>query len=667
MALLNELIAERSMHRLSVLYQNDTFGTHVASVLENSMYSLKLSPVRSMSVDASNFNEAVSFVCTNEKEGAPQAVFIIADQALSIDLVDQCKKKLEVPASNNVVFALGSYVHYDTLKEHATVKSWTQLDNIYYARVVPSLSDAESILVKQFNDAKANLNGIPTLYTLEGYLAGLFVAEALKRTQSPVTAQDFLDSIYEGAILYINGLRLGPFYYDAISNPFAVSEDKTGCNQGMRQVWIGALGKPSYSKSYTFYDTCHFTTPKTLAPVIFGHVGSDESVSRKVLQGISMAFNATNLRGGVNGRKLYVASALASDSSVEAAKNTLSTLLSASPNIAGLLGNQGEGATAKETLMSAYEKGVISFGALSGSSELRNPFLANLINVRGMTQDEAHKLTQYVIETKRMNKIAILHDGSPLALQTLNASKAQLFLHSMSAHSIVSTTENADAQSLYNVIFRGNDIPDIIICHGRMDALKGVLQIISTNSPTTKLAFTSMVTKQEIIDNTACETASDLCLLTHPMSLTNRYDKSLFRQFQQDASLFSKDPIAFDEFVVFEGYFIAQTLIQVIEALPTPVVSGKDISDRIMSLSIVNSKGVRLGPYSASNCTAVKVTQVTGCQCNQGMRSIHVYTFSGSASGQLEPVKDAETPFGELTFSECGIQLSQGKLPSCFD
>jgi branched-chain amino acid transport system substrate-binding protein len=144
--------------------------------------------------------------------------------------------------------------------------------------------------------------------------------------------------------------------------------------------------------------------------IVFGQaaalVGPAAALGVGMREGISAAFDEANRAGGVHGRKLEL---LAEDDGYEPNKSIEATKkLLNDDKVFSLIGYVGT-PTSSATQPIATEAGVPFIGPFTGAEFLRNPFKANVINVRASYFQETEEMVERLTKDRGIKNIALLY------------------------------------------------------------------------------------------------------------------------------------------------------------------------------------------------------------------------------------------------------------------
>jgi ABC-type branched-subunit amino acid transport system substrate-binding protein len=144
--------------------------------------------------------------------------------------------------------------------------------------------------------------------------------------------------------------------------------------------------------------------------IVFGQAaalkGPAAALGTGMKEGIEAAFNEVNKKGGVHGRKLRL---ISRDDGYEPDKSIAATKrLIEQDKVFALIGPVGT-PTSKATQPIATAAGVPFIGPFTGAGFLRNPKLANVINVRASYGEETEAWVAHLTKDLNIKKIAILY------------------------------------------------------------------------------------------------------------------------------------------------------------------------------------------------------------------------------------------------------------------
>ena len=209
--------------RISVLYQNDSYGLDGLKGVRQAVKSTKGIKVVSVGTYVRN-TTAVRTALLDIRKGRPQAVIVIGAYAPTAHFV-KWAQKLNMKST---IFLSVSFVGTSALASE--LKNYNA--NVYVTQVVPFPKNTRTALIKNYQKAmKANKSGDKMGFvSLEGYIVGRLVAEALKRAGRELTHKSFLKAFKDTKTKFnIDG--------------FSLSFDDLKDNQGSDQVFLTKIGR----------------------------------------------------------------------------------------------------------------------------------------------------------------------------------------------------------------------------------------------------------------------------------------------------------------------------------------------------------------------------------------------------------------------------------------
>jgi ABC-type branched-subunit amino acid transport system substrate-binding protein len=158
--------------------------------------------------------------------------------------------------------------------------------------------------------------------------------------------------------------------------------------------------------------------------VLFGQVavfdGPAAALGTGMRTGIQAAFEEANKQGGVHGRKLRLVTV---DDGYEPDKSIAATKkLIGEDKVFALIGPVGT-PTSAATQPIATAAGVPFIGAFTGASFLRDPKLANVVNIRASYDAETEAWAKHLVEDLKVKKIAIFYQDDSFGRAGLSGFK----------------------------------------------------------------------------------------------------------------------------------------------------------------------------------------------------------------------------------------------------
>jgi ABC-type branched-subunit amino acid transport system substrate-binding protein len=161
--------------------------------------------------------------------------------------------------------------------------------------------------------------------------------------------------------------------------------------------------------------------------ILFGQAAALEGPSamlgQRLRQGIVAAFAEVNARGGVHGRRLEL---LSRDDGYDPDRSAAQTLhLIDDDRVFGLIGAVGT-PTAMATISITNPRHIPFIGPFSGAEFLRDPELANVVNIRASYGAEAEAWVKHLTEDRHFTRIGIFYQDDAFGRDGLAGVKAAL-------------------------------------------------------------------------------------------------------------------------------------------------------------------------------------------------------------------------------------------------
>ena len=197
-AWIEHLTKDLGITKIAILYQDDAFGLAGLDGVNKAMAKRNMKLVASGTFKRNT--TAVKSALLDIMKGQPQAVVTVGPYK-PIAVFIKLARELKMDA----VFVAISFVGSDSLAEELG----NQGAGVIISQVVPFPWDKSLPVVASYQAAiaKANPNSKPGFVSLEGYLVGRLVVDALKRIKGEPSREAFLDAIAE-ASFDLGGVKL---------------------------------------------------------------------------------------------------------------------------------------------------------------------------------------------------------------------------------------------------------------------------------------------------------------------------------------------------------------------------------------------------------------------------------------------------------------------------
>ena len=185
-AWIDHLVKDLAISRIAILYQDDAFGLAGLEGVQRAMAKRNMSLVAEGTFKRNT--TAVKSTLLDIMKARPEAVVTVAPYKPVAEFI-----KLAHQVKMQAAFVAISFVGPDSLAQELG----DQGTGVIVTQVVPFPWDATLPIVKAYQGAIAAVdsNAKPGFVSLEGYLAGRLVVEALKRIKGEPTREAMLDAI----------------------------------------------------------------------------------------------------------------------------------------------------------------------------------------------------------------------------------------------------------------------------------------------------------------------------------------------------------------------------------------------------------------------------------------------------------------------------------------
>ena len=215
-AWIEHLTTDLGITKIAILYQDDAFGLAGLAGVKKAMAKRNMSLVAEGTFKRNT--TAIKSALLEIMKGQPEAVVTVGPYKPIAEFI-KLARQLKVDAT----FVAISFVGSNSLAQELG----NQGAGVVVSQVVPFPRDKSLPVVTSYQAAltAVNPNAKPGFVSLEGYLVGQLVVEALKRVQGDLTREAFLDAI-DSAPFDLGGVRLS----------FSATQ-----NQGSNQVYFTVL------------------------------------------------------------------------------------------------------------------------------------------------------------------------------------------------------------------------------------------------------------------------------------------------------------------------------------------------------------------------------------------------------------------------------------------
>lgn len=532
-----------------------------------------------------------------------------------------------------MLFLTVSFVGADSFRQYLQTYN-ESFNNIIVSQVLPPPRATSHPILSQYRSALATYypGSQPNFVSLEGYVVGQFMIEAVSRIRGPLTSENFLNAVYTSSVFYIGGLTIGP--YSDISGP-------AQCNQGLRQVFLTTIqsdGNYTVIPDFEFkWETCLSSTSTLLNAnrIKWGQTaaltGSTKDLGIGMNQGILAAFYEANRNDALRG--VYMDLVALDDGYAPAPAYTNTIELLNRHRVFGLIGSVGTPTANNITqAMKDINSTAPYIGAFTGARSLRDPFQRNIINMRASYIDETASMVNY-LTNRLVSRISIFYQDDTFGLAgyeglalALNASG--LVLQSEGKYTRLTLDIEA---GMTNVLAKN---PEAVVMIGAYAPLAKAVQFgrsynaIGANAIYLTVSFVGADSFRAELQarNQSFNNVFVTQVVPPPRDLTD----PLVQRYQD--ALFAYDRSAIPNYVSLEGYLVGLLAIETVARIRGNLTPANFLNAVYESQLFVISKQ-RLGPYVDTAATA-------SGNCNQGQHRVWFTSIAADGNYTVVPGSD---------------------------
>lgn len=151
---------------------------------------------------------------------------------------------------------------------------------------------------------------------------------------------------------------------------------------------------------------------RTTAPIVLGQScalsGPTRNIGIEMRIGLQAAFNEQNVKGGIKGREIILISRDDGYEPYRAVRNTRELIYD--HDVFMLIGEVGT-PTSKAVIPLIAENKIPFFAPVTGAEFLRKPYNRYVVNVRGSYYQELERLAKYLVDEKKLTRIACFYQN----------------------------------------------------------------------------------------------------------------------------------------------------------------------------------------------------------------------------------------------------------------
>ncbi len=290
--------------------------------------------------------------------------------------------------------------------------------------------------------------------------------------------------------------------------------------------------------------------------------GPAKALGTGMRDGLAAYFAKVNAEGGVNGRTIKLISLDDGYEPDRAIKNTRQLI--EKDKVFLLIGEVGT-PTSKAVVPLAEEAKVPFFAPFTGAEFLRNPFKKYVINVRGSYYQEMEKLAAYLVDNKKLKKIAVFYQNDGYGQAGLSGIKIALEKRGMKLAATGTYERNTTAVKNGLLKIRKAD-PDAVIMVGAYKPCAEFIKLAKkVGMKKTIFANISFVGTKALQEELGAD--GEGSIISQVVSFP--WDKSvpLVDELHETLMKQGKEKHATHGFVILEGYMAGKLFVEVAKAV----------------------------------------------------------------------------------------------------
>ena len=327
----------------------------------------------------------------------------------------------------------------------------------------------------------------------------------------------------------------------------------------------------------------------TASKIVFGQVaalnGPAAALGQGMRDGLLAAFAEANKAGGANGRQFELISAddgYEPNKSIAAAKQLIDD-----DKVFALVGSVGTPTSAAVQPIAA-EAGVPFIGAFTGAEFLREPYKANVVNVRASYFQETETMVEHLTKDLGVTRIAIFYQDDAYGQAGLAGVKRALDKRHMALVSEGAYERNTTAVKGALLSIKKGD-PEAVIMIGAYQPSAEFIKLarlVKLNATFVNISFVGT-------DALAKEVgpAGAGVVVTEVVPFPGDPSIGIVGKYQ--AALLASKPDAKPNFVSLEGYIVGRLVVQAVQKIPGEV-TRQSLLDTIAKTGSFDMGGMSL-------------------------------------------------------------------------
>lgn len=287
--------------------------------------------------------------------------------------------------------------------------------------------------------------------------------------------------------------------------------------------------------------------------------------------GLLAAFGYSNDRGGINGREIHLISLDDGYEPDKAVRNTLQLIQE--DDVFLLIGEVGT-PTSKAVLPIIESHKIPFFAPFSGAELLRTPFRRYVINLRASYYQEMEKLVSYLVDARKIERIACFYQNDSYGFDGLNGLEQALARRGMELVSKATYERNTLAvMGSLKDIYKGD--PQAVVLVGAYPACAEFIKLSKTKIDADLSFYNISFVGTESLKQALGAYGENVVVsqvVPHPaddsMPLIREYQESM-KRYQHDAPR---------SFTSLEGYIAGKLFVTIGQAVNGPLTRESFVS-----------------------------------------------------------------------------------------
>jgi branched-chain amino acid transport system substrate-binding protein len=344
------------------------------------------------------------------------------------------------------------------------------------------------------------------------------------------------------------------------------------------------------------------------SPIVLGQScalsGPAQNLGIEMRAGLLAAFSSINDNGGIHGREVILLSRDDGYEPDEAVRNTKTLIYD--DHVFALVGAVGT-PTSKAVAPIVSDVGIPFFGPFTGAEFLRTPFNKYVINIRGSYFQEMEKLASYLVDKKKISRVACFYQNDSYGYAGLRGIEIALEKRGMELVSKGSYERNTVAvMGALRDIYK--EKPEAVVLVGAYSACAEFIKLsrnkISEDVLFGNISFVGTESLREVLGS-----YGEGVVVSQVVPSPDHTDISLIRDFKRTMAKYQHDaPISFTSL---EGYIVGKLFGKIALAVKGELTREKFISTmEEVGWFDLGGLVLRFGPDDHQGLDTVYLTQI---------------------------------------------------------